>query len=83
MVKAGVSNFISASDILSASKNKTGGSCPVNFERFEKISKLNGHNYMHKVAKMLLDMDKNQAKKVFPTVVFDEMVFKVMRYQIS
>jgi hypothetical protein len=59
MVKAAVSNIISASDILGASKQKTGGSCPVNLERFEKIGKVNGHNYMHKVAKMLLSMDKN------------------------
>jgi hypothetical protein len=59
MAKPAVSNIISASDILGASKQKTGGSCPVNFERFEKISKISSHNYMHKVAKMLLDMDKN------------------------
>ena len=83
MVKAGASNIISAADVLTASKNKTGGSCPVNFERFEKIGKVFGHNYMHKVAKTLLDMDKNQAKKIFPNVVFEDMVFKVLRYQIS
>lgn len=59
MVKAAASNIISATDILNASKNKTGGSCPINLERFDKINKINGHNYMHKVAKMLLDMDKN------------------------
>ena len=58
MVKASASNIISAADILSASKNKVGGSCPINLERFEKIGKLNGHNYMYKVAKMLVDMDK-------------------------
>lgn len=60
MVKAAASNLISAQDVLAASKNKTGGSCSVNFERFEKIGKLTTYNYMHKVAKNLLEMDKNQ-----------------------
>jgi hypothetical protein len=59
MVKAAANNLISAQDVMNASKNKTGGSCTVNFERFEKINKLSGYNYMHKVAKNLLDMDKN------------------------
>lgn len=38
---------------------------------------------MHKVAKMLLDMDKAQAKKIHPTIVFEELVFKVLKHQIS
>lgn len=42
MVKASAANLISAQDVMNASKNKTGGSCSVNFERFEKISKLSG-----------------------------------------
>ena len=83
MVKAAAKNLISAQDVINASKNKTGGSCTVNFERFEKITKLSSHNYMHKVAKNLLDLDKAQKKKVYPTIFFDDLVLKVLRYQIS
>lgn len=51
---------ISAQDVLQASKLKGGNCCTLNLSRFEKIGKISQKNYMWKVAKQLLEMDKKQ-----------------------
>lgn len=62
MVKKQVSKpteqVISAQDIISAHKTKTAGNSNINLAKFASYTKINQKNYMYKVAKQLLEMDK-------------------------
>lgn len=67
--------IISAQDIINASKNKSGTGCILNLSRFEKIGKISQKNYMWKVAKQLLEMNKKKQKPLFKKLKFDEVTF--------
>lgn len=67
--------IISAQDIINVSKNKSGVGFFINTSRFEKIGKISQKNYMWKIAKQLLEMDKKQKKILFPKLKFDEVTF--------
>lgn len=74
---------ISAQDVINAAKNKSGVGCVINLSRFEKIGKISQKNYMWKVARQLLEMDKKSQKQLFPKLKFDELTFQVLRHQFA